>query len=154
MFSINNSQIVHILGLAHYPGVFPIGSIKGPSVAFHATYNYLSTEKISVVSVDKRSVVSTDEKSVVCQDIPILLTTQGGRRRQPPCVVHTIGMSCQTTDFLSLDTTDILSADTTDVLSANTTDFMSTDTTYVLSANKPDLFYPHIFLAKWKGPFW
>ena len=89
----------------------------------------------SVVFADRTSAVSADKKSVVCQDIPMVWTTQGGRLRRPPCVVNRIGMSWQTTDFLSVDTTDFLSADTTDFLSADTTDFLSTDTTDVLSAN-------------------
>ena len=45
------------------------------------------------------------------------------------CVDNGIGMSWQTTDFLSADTTDVLSADATDVLSAHTTDVLSADTT-------------------------
>ena len=40
----------------------------------------VSADKTSVVSADKTSVASADEKSVVCQDIPMVLWTQGGGR--------------------------------------------------------------------------
>ena len=91
--------------------------------------------------------VSADKTSAVFQDIPILSTTlsQGAAEGSPPCVLHSTGMSWQTTDVLSADATDRLSADTTDVLPADTTDVLSADTTVLSSAN---FVFTQIFVLK------
>ena len=47
-------------------------------VACGAKRSVVFADTKSVVFADRTSAVSADRKSVVCQDIPILLTTQGG----------------------------------------------------------------------------